>query len=38
VAEQEFDLLQVASILATLAQVVRPEALDPDLPGGLALT
>ena len=38
VAEQELDLFDIAAILAAefgagAAQVVRPKALDPDLPG-----
>ena len=38
VAEQELDLFDISAILAaefraSTAEVVRPEALDPDLPG-----
>jgi len=40
VTEQELDLFDISAVLAaelraSTAQVVRPEALDPDLPGRL---
>jgi hypothetical protein len=40
VSQEEFDLFEAAAVLsaqlrAGAAQVVRPEALDPDLPGRL---
>ena len=43
VAEQELDLFDISAVLAaelgaSAAEVVRPEALDPDLPGACSTT